>query len=384
MADALHIFLNGGLQMLQAAQFDLVGRVVGQIGRRGSRARAEDEAERRVVAHIGDELHHLLEIFFGFTWKAHDEVRAHRHVRAYRAQFAQGALVLHGGVAPFHGHQDAIAAVLYRQMQMVHQLRHFGVSVDQALGKFIGVAGGVADALDARDVRHILQQQGKVGDVSGATHGATVGVHVLAQQRDLFDPLPRQSGHLDQHIVQGSADFFAAGVGHHAIAAVFGATLHDADKGAGTFHAGRWQVVKLLNLWKADVHLRAAFVVALVQQVRQPVQGLRAKHHVNIGRTLNDGGAFLAGHAPPNGNFDALGLEVLHPAQIGEHFFLGFLSHRAGVEQDEVGLFHILGFFVALCGAKNIGHLVRVVLVHLASKRFDEDFAAHDKAFLGA
>jgi hypothetical protein len=29
--------------------------------------------------------------------------------------------------------------------------------------------------------------------------------------------------------------------------------------------------------------------------------------------------------------------------------------------------------------AQHVGHLVRVVLVHLAAKGFDEDFAAHGK-----
>jgi hypothetical protein len=38
-----------------------------------------------------------------------------------------------------------------------------------------------------------------------------------------------------------------------------------------------------------------------------------------------------------------------------------------------------LGLFVTLGGVQHISHLVRVVLVHLAAKGFDEDFAAHGK-----
>ena len=44
--------------------------------------------------------------------------------------------------------------MLYRQMQVVDQLGHFGVHINQALGEFIGVAGGVADALHPGDVCH--------------------------------------------------------------------------------------------------------------------------------------------------------------------------------------------------------------------------------------
>ena len=41
-------------------------------------------------------------------------------------------------------------------MQVADQLRHFGIHIDQALGEFIGVARGVADALYARNVGYQL------------------------------------------------------------------------------------------------------------------------------------------------------------------------------------------------------------------------------------
>ena len=40
------------------------------------------------------------------------------------AQLAHRALVFHGGVAALHRHQDAVAAVLHRQVQVAHQLGH--------------------------------------------------------------------------------------------------------------------------------------------------------------------------------------------------------------------------------------------------------------------
>ena len=36
-------------------------------------------------------------------------------------------------------------------------------------------------------------------------------------------------------------------------------------------------------------------------------------------------------------------LEMLDAAQVGEHFFLRLFAHRAGVEQDHVGLVGIVG-----------------------------------------
>jgi len=63
------------------------------------------------------------------------------------AQLAHRALVLEHRVAALHRGQDAVAAVLHRQVQVAHQLRHTLVHVDQALGELLGVAGREADAL---------------------------------------------------------------------------------------------------------------------------------------------------------------------------------------------------------------------------------------------
>ena len=66
-----------------------------------------------------------------------------------RAQLADRALVFERGVAALHRRQDAVAAVLHRQVQVVDELGDPAVGVDQALREFLRMAGRVADALDA-------------------------------------------------------------------------------------------------------------------------------------------------------------------------------------------------------------------------------------------
>jgi hypothetical protein len=85
----------------------------------------------------------------------------------------------------------------------------------------------------------------------------------------------------------------------------------------------------------------------------------------------------LAGHATAHANQHALGFQVLDAAQVAEYFFLRPLPHRAGVEQNQICFVHILRRFIALSGMHDIGHLVRVVLVHLTTESFDKDFFAH-------
>jgi hypothetical protein len=66
--------------------------------------------------------------------------------------------------------------------------------------------------------------------------------------------------------------------------------------------------------------------------------------------------------------------------EIREHLLLRLLAHRTGVEQDDVGLFRDVGLYQAIRVLEYVGHLVRVVLVHLASERPDVKLLAHEIA----
>ena len=53
------------------------------------------------------------------------------------------------------------------------------------------------------------------------------------------------------------------------------------------------------------------------------------------------------------------------------------LAHRARVEEDHVRILGPLGQREALGGVQHVGHLVRVVLVHLAAERADVELLCH-------
>ncbi|MNT15833.1 hypothetical protein D3C72_1509090 [compost metagenome] len=109
------------------------------------------------------------------------------------------------------------------------------------------------------------------------------------------------------------------------------------------------------------------------------MQRLRAEHHVDIRRALDDGVTFLRGHAATHADQQVrLGqFQLAQPAQVGKHFFLRLFAHGAGIEQDHIGIFRRVGAYQAIGGAQHVGHLVRVVLVHLAAEGFNEYFFLH-------
>src|SRR6185437_6981734 len=245
-------------------------------------------------------------------------------------------------------------------------------------GELQRMRGGETDPADALDLRDGVDQHGEIRDAA-VVHGTAVGVDALAQQVHLAYALFGELGHFHQHVVERAADLGAAGVGHHAVAAVLRAAFHDRDEGGGPLGARLGQLVELLDLGEGDVHLRPVGGAIGLDQLGQAVQRLRAEHQVHVGRALDDGLAFLAGHATAHADdhVAATLLVLLPAAELAEHLFLRLLADRAGVDQDNVRLGLVLGQLQAVRGLEHVGHLGRVVLVHLAAVGLDEKLAAH-------
>lgn len=277
-----------------------------------------------------------------------------------------------------HRRQHAVGARLHRQVDEFHQLRHLGVGLDQRVGEFQRVRGGIADALDTVDGGDHPQQFGEVGQAAIVGQAAEA-VDVLSQQGDFADAVLGQVDHFGDHVVEWSADFLAAGVGHHAEAAVLAAAFHHRDEGGGAIDPRFRQAVEFLDFREGHVDLRLARAARGVDHFRQAVQGLRAEDHVDIGRALTDRGAFLAGHAAADADHQVgiLLLQLAPHAELGKHLFLGLLADRAGIEQDDVGLGGVFGHLEGLVFTEQVRHSRRVVLVHLAAVGFDEKLLGH-------
>jgi hypothetical protein len=61
-------------------------------------------------------------------------------------------------------------------------------------------------------------------------------------------------------------------------------------------------VVELLDFRKADIDLLTSLVATPGQQLGQAMQRLGAEDHIDIRCALDDGRAFLAGHAAAHAN----------------------------------------------------------------------------------
>ncbi|MNF88138.1 hypothetical protein D3C84_706250 [compost metagenome] len=109
------------------------------------------------------------------------------------------------------------------------------------------------------------------------------------------------------------------------------------------------------------------------------MQGLGAEDDVHIGRTLAQGFPFLGGDAATHAYHQSrfFQLELLPATELVEHLLLGLFTDGAGIEQQDVCLLGLFGQRVAIAGVQQVGHLGRVVLVHLAAPGLDMKFLAH-------
>ena len=132
-------------------------------------------------------------------------------------------------------------------------------------------------------------------------------------------------------------------------------------------------MVEFLDFREADIDLRFPAAAFGIDHFRQAVQGLWAEHQIDIGCALEDGFAFLRGHAAADADdqIRVAGFQFAPAAELGENLLLRFFTDGAGVDQDDVGLVFVLGQFQAVAGIEYVRHFVRVVLVHLAAVGFD-------------
>jgi hypothetical protein len=254
-----------------------------------------------------------------------------------------------------------------------------GVGVDQALRHFARMRGRVADALDAWHFGDVFDQQREVGLFFRAFHVAAVGIDVLAEQGDFTDAIGRQVSDFGQHIVERARNFAATGIGHDAEGAELRAAFHDRDESRSALDLRRRHRIELLDFREGNIDRCLALRFPVSNQLRQAVQRLRAEHHINIRCAGNDRFAFLAGDAATDADHQVRIqlLQVADAPEVVENLLLCLLAHRAGVEQDDVGFFRIVGLDYPFGGIEHVGHLVRIVLIHLAPESADEQFFWH-------
>ena len=159
------------------------------------------------------------------------------------------------------------------------------------------MARGEPQPLDARLPRDRTKQ---FGEARLAVAVSAVGVHVLAEQRDLDHAVGHQSAGLRHDVVESPAPFGSADVGHDAVAAAVVATHGDRQPGAPGALARRGQIAGEILGGVEDTNEACAGGPRLVQHRGKVRDVVGAEHHVDVRQGLARApAASLCGTHPP-------------------------------------------------------------------------------------
>src|SRR5947209_5747807 len=111
-------------------------------------ARGEDEREGSVVADLLDDLQRLAEVILALAGKADDDVGRQRRVRDVLADQRHAVQIPLAVIRAPHRLEDARAARLQRQVDVLAYARQLGVRADHVLAHVLGMGARIADALD--------------------------------------------------------------------------------------------------------------------------------------------------------------------------------------------------------------------------------------------
>ena len=278
---------------------------------------------------------------------------------------------LKGGVAPLHGGQDPVRAPLTGRCTWLTSRTRVGP--DQPPAEFPRVGGGkrMRSSLRTRPVWRSAPPNRR----SRRSRRAAIGVHVLAEQRDPLERLARPAAAASASTSSAGQCFpRRARTGHHAEGAVLAAAFHDGNE------RPRLPPFRGSGGWSELSRFRE--LMSTCGPVSRPASsnsGRRCRVCGPNTRSTNGRAvrslalSRLATQPPtPMSRPGLAPLQAFDASQIVKHLFLGLSPHRAGVEQDDIGLCRLVGLLHALRRRSTSAILSRVVLVHLAAKGADE------------
>ena len=188
-----------------------------------------------------------------------------------------------------------------------------------------------------------VQLPQKIGKIQAAPQVLPIGVHVLAQEIDLFETLCDQFPGFPDHVLRLPAPLPAPDIGDDAVGAEIVAAVHDGEPGP---HPGGMEYRKPLITLPVDIPglVDPAPVggIELLQQLREPpdLMGTEDQIHIGVGGLQLFPHMGLLHHAAAEGKALAgLGsLGVAQGAHVPQDPQLRVAPDGAGIQEDEVRL----------------------------------------------
>src|SRR5262245_64399355 len=262
-------------------------------------------------------------------------------------------------------------------MQMRHQFCRLAVGPDQLIAHVAGMAGRIAQSLDAFDPRQPSDQLRQAAALA-ARGNASIGIDILTEQRELAGAVVGELPRLRLDLRHRARVLGPARVGYHTERTEFVAALLHGQKGGGPARLGSLrQARKFAGQRKGGLHHRRPVEAGTRHQFGQAMIALRSHDDIDQRRPPHDFRALGLGDAASDRDHRRLSLsaaprlDLPYATEIGVDLLDRLLADVSGVEDDEVGIRHGLAGRVAGLG-QGLADALRILDVHLAAERLDE------------
>ncbi len=253
-------------------------------------------------------------------------------------------------------------------MHVIADRRHRIDRLNNLARKIIRMRSGKTHPPNPRHIRHRAQQ---IHKTPAARSGIAIRIHRLSQQLNFGVARVGQPPRLSQHRFARPAAFRPARARHHAVRAGIIAAFNDRDVGAQqTVAPGD---LRLKSLVRVEVQTRhpppARF--KLLDQLRQLPVARRPAHQTDPRRAFENFFAFLLRQTAQHADNFPVG-KRFPVSQSRKNLLRRLLPYAASVVQNQIRLRRSLHRPVA-AALQHARDLLRIVVVHLAAKRLDEE-----------
>ena len=359
--------------------------LIRHFGSGSAAARGVLENESVVELHALDRLFGEQVILLRFSREANNDVCRDGEIRAGVAHGIAEGEVLGLLIGAAHELKNTVTTALHGEVDMAAEFGKVGEGAHEILAKTDGVWGGEPDTFETVNFVHGFQKAYKgAASVDGGLI-FTVTINDLSEKGYFLNPVGNKFTNLSDDVGGGTGAFHSSGRRNNAVGAAHLAALHDRDESrAGGAHRKvvADEVVRLfIRLYFADVCSAAkgdngrVFQTTAQERIAKRENAVEAVCAGNDIETWNLAEKLLAAaltHAPHEaednpGTAHRGSAKQPHLAKCLE---LGFLTHRARVDEYNVGMLGIIYEFVAAC-EEHGSDLLGVAFIHLAAVGFD-------------
>ena len=222
---------------------------------------------------------------------------------------------------------------------MVADVMRRGDRVDQLVRRILRVARHKADAVVAL---HFIEHGEEVGEIQTFVQPFSVGIDVLAEQRDVLIALIDQTFELSKDIRTSAASLAPAHIRDNTVRAEIIASVHDRQPRAECTAARDRHALHDIRALDGRSQ-NPLFASELFENLlREFVDGVRPEDNVDVRIALAEflDDRLLLRHASAHGDHQAgvLLLDGFQRTNVAEHAVLRMFPDRAGVEYHKVGI----------------------------------------------